>query len=165
MIKTSTLAIATLFTALAVTLLSTTWIVFVPFIFHSEEMSSALNQVVFFVFWAISVTSVIVLILGVPVYLMLYKYNKASLTSLGAVGFIIPIIIILVLDFWLSSSNGSYSSGQNYHGTFREMVVENERTFWGWVSFTEQVITFGLYGLLGAIVFGKTVSSLEQSQK
>ncbi len=160
MIKTSTLSIATFYTALAVTLISTSWMFLLPLVFNSD-MSSILNKVVFFAFWAISVTSVIVLIFGIPVYLILDKNNKASLANLGIAGFIIPVIILLVLDFWSSSSNGSYSSGQNYHGTFREMIVENERTFWGWVSFTEQLITFGLYGLFGAIVFGKTVSTLE----
>lgn len=108
----------------------------------------------------------VVLIIGIPVYLALDLKGKASQRNLALIGFVIPIIILLVFTFLTATDgNGTKSSGANYHGTYRDMVVENERTFWGWLSLIEQFLTFGIYGLFGGTIFGKTVSSLRKTHE
>ena len=154
---TKTLIIATLFTVLIVTIISTCWS-FLPALIMNPESGYILKQTLFFSYWAALVAVIIVLVIGIPVYLVLDKKGKASQTNLAIAGFIIPVIILLAINY-LTTSNGSgtYSSGQNYYGTYHDMVIDNKRTLWGWVSMTEQFITYGIYGLIGATVFGKIV--------
>ncbi len=155
------LLIATLSTVLVVAIIATSW-VFIPSFVFNPEASYLINQALFFSFWTALVTGVIILIIGIPVYLALDIKGKASQTNLALIGFVIPVIILLVITLLTSiGGNGTFSSGQNYYGTYREMVIENERTFWGWVSLTEQFFTYGIYGLIGATVFGKIVSALK----
>ena len=45
------------------------------------------------------------------------------------------------------------------------MVIDNKLTFWGWVSTVEQFITYSIYGLIGATVFGKIVATLKKPNK
>lgn len=102
------------------------------------------------------------MVIGAPVYLALDYKGKASQINLALVGFIIPVIILLLITF-LTATDGSgmYSSGQNYHGTYRSMIVENQRTFWGWINLIEQYLTYGVYGLIGATLFGKIIAVLK----
>ena len=156
---------ATFFAVLIVTLISTSW-VFIPALADSSEASHLVNQALFFVFWAALITGFVVVAIGIPVYLVLDRKGKASQKNLSLVGFIIPIIIFFIITFITTTDgNGTFSSGQNYYGTYRAMVVENERTFWGWVSLIEQFFTFGIYGLIGATTFGKVVSILSKQQE
>lgn len=162
---TSTLLIATLSTILIVTIISTCW-GFLPALIMNPEAGYIINQAFFFSYWAASVAGIIVLVIGIPVYLVLDKKGKASQINLAIAGFIIPIIILLAINYLTASDgSGTYSSGQNYYGTYRDMVIDNKRTFWGWVSITEQFITYGIYGLIGATVFGKIVFILKKPNK
>ena len=156
---------ATFFVVLIVTLISTSW-TFIPSLVGNSELSHLVNQALFYLFWAALITGIVVMAIGIPVYLVLDRKGKASQKNLALVGFIIPITIFFVITFLTATDgNGTFSSGQNYYGTYRAMVVENERTFWGWVSLTEQFFTFGIYGLIGATTFGKVVSLLSKQRK
>ena len=163
--KSLILLIATFSTVLVVTVISTSWS-FLPALILNTEAGYLINQALFFSFLAASVTGAIVLVVGIPVYFSLEMKGKASQANLAMVGFIIPVVIMLIISFLTASDgSGSYSAGQNYYGTYREMVIDNKRTLWGWVGLIEQFITYGIYGLLGATAFGKVVVKLKKPNK
>ncbi|MBU1309813.1 MAG: hypothetical protein KKE30_09815 [Gammaproteobacteria bacterium] len=155
---------ATLIVVIEITLISTVW-VFAPSVMH-DPAGYLINQALFYAFFVALVTGIIVLVVGLPTYFVLDYKSKSSQVNLALVGAIIPVVILFLI-MWVTSSggNGSYSSGQNYYGTYREMVVNNERTLWGWISVIEQFITYSIYGLIGATTFGKAISVMRSRYK
>ena len=102
------------------------------------------------------------LVVGLPTYFVLNYKGKLSQSNLALAGAIIPLVIFFVIMLVTSTGgSGNYSSGQNYYGTYREMVADSERTLWGWISVIEQFITYSIYGIIGAITFGKAVSEIK----
>lgn len=155
---------ATVIVVIEITLISTIW-AFAPTVMQNPA-GYLINQALFYAFFAALVTGIIMLVVGLPTYLVLDYKGKSSQSNLALVGVIIPLVIFFVIMLVTSSGgNGTYSSGQNYYGTYREMVVANERTLWGWISIIEQFITFSIYGLIGAITFGKAVSLIKSQCK
>jgi|GEM_PF-4995260 len=151
---------ATLIVVIEITLISTVWM-FAPSVMHNPA-GYLINQALFYAFFAALVTGIIMLLFGLPVYFALDYKGKSSQSNLALAGAIIPIVIFFVIMLVTSSGeNGTYSSGQNYYGTYRKMVVDNERTVWGWVSVIEQFFTYSIYGVIGAVTFGKAVSVIK----
>ncbi len=162
--KITIFIVAILSVTFAVTVISTSWL-FIPALVENPDASYLISQALSFSALSAIVTGVIVVVIGIPVYLSLERKGKASQTNLALAGFIIPVTILIVISLLTATGgNGSYSSGQNYHGTYRSMVVDNERTFWGWVSMIEQYLTFGIYGLFGATLFGNIISIFERNK-
>ncbi|MDR6982669.1 heme/copper-type cytochrome/quinol oxidase subunit 2 [Rheinheimera pacifica] len=155
---------AILIVVIEITLISTVW-VFAPSVMH-DPAGYLINQALFYAFFVALVTGIIVLVVGLPTYFFLDYKGKSSQANLALVGAIIPVVI-LSLIMWVTSysGNATYSSGQNYYGTYREMIINNERTLWGWISVIEQFITYSIYGLIGAITFGKAVSVMRAQYK
>lgn len=46
-----------------------------------------------------------------------------------------------------------YSEGANWHGHVVTFIDHGTTTFFGWLVYVERIVTFGLPGVLGAIVF------------
>lgn len=162
MTKITSVVAATFLSIFTVTLVAVLWS-FLPALFFSAWEDYIYSQIRSFTLIVLAVAAIIVSIIGIPTYLLLDNYGKATQRNLALTGFLIPVVILLALMIIFSpSGDGSYSSGQNYYGTYRDMVVENERTFWGWVSTVEQYITYGIYGLVGAVTFGKVASLSHQ---
>ena len=149
---------ATISVVLAELIVATTWM-FLPVFVADGEFHIYKSQILSYSSWVALVTGTIVLFIGMPIFLVLKKLGKATFKILGFVGFLIPVLILGTIMLFTSTS-GSYSAGQNYHGTYRKMVIDGEQTFWGWLSTAEQFVTFGIYGVLGAILFSKIVSLL-----
>jgi len=117
------------------------------------------NQILFLGYWVLVVAAIIVILIGIPTYLLLNRRGKATNINLAIVGFIIPVVTFTVINVSFGPS-GRRSAGHTYHGTYRAMVVEGERTIWGWLSFLEQGIIFGICGAIAAAIFGFTVDRL-----
>lgn len=141
-------------TVVIVELLLALVFILLPLLVFGVDISEIGSFILFYLFWVMLVSGSIVLTIGIPIYLVLESKNLASSWNLAAIGFLIPVVIYLVISAIYSVSSG-FSSGQNYYGIYREMIVHGERTFWGWISFVEDTIKFGVHGLIGAIVFGK----------
>ena len=130
-----------------------------PLLVLGVDVSVFDKWILFYLFWVIVVSGTIVITLGIPIYLILERKNWTSTLNLAVIGFLIPIVIFLAASVIFTVSSG-FSSGQNYYGIYRDMVVNGERTLWGWISFGEDALKFGIHGLIGAIVFGKTMSAI-----
>ena len=97
-----------------------------------------------------------VLALGIPLFLILRRINRATWPLVSAAGFTAGAIPVAIYSWPLwSSSKGSYSgySGGNWHGKYVEFTRDGEHTIYGWFSYAESVLMFGVHGLAGAIVF------------
>jgi hypothetical protein len=100
------------------------------------------------------VAAVVILLIGLPVYFTLKHFKLNTTVNIAAIGFAIPVVILCLLSFGITDYEG-YSAGENYYGTYRTTFVSGTRTLWGWVKFFEEIATFGIHGILGAIIFHK----------
>src|SRR3989442_11463759 len=71
------------------------------------------------------VAAAVVLILGVPTFLLLSKFQRAGWASLAIAGFILGILPVAFS--WPRPLEG-YSSGQNWHGRYIDIYVNGNPT-------------------------------------
>jgi len=100
------------------------------------------------------VSAFIIIVIGTPLYFTLKHYKLNTSLYITISGLIIPILIMTFIDFGITSYKG-YSAGENYYGTYRDTFIDGQRTFWGWVKVLESMVTYGIHGVLGAIIFHK----------
>lgn len=89
-----------------------------------------------------------VVVIGIPALLLLRRFRHLSWGSLGTIGFVVaalPVAVIGLFDYAGSSSGG------NWYGTPVEFVVNGQKTFYGWLSYVQSIVFFGLHGLAGAL--------------
>lgn len=116
------------------------------------------NQIIFYLFWITIVATVIVTVVGIPIFFILNRYSKATISKLALVGAAIPSAIFVVINI-LYKPSGSYTSGS------RQLIVDGERTYWGWVNLLEIAAFLSVYGIVAAIVFGFTIHRLISKYK
>lgn len=90
-----------------------------------------------------------VVLTGIPVHIILRRLNFLSWRSLGAVGFLAAALPIAIDGF----AERATDYGGSWHGTSVSFVIEGKRTLYGWLSYAEMVLLFGLHGLIGALTF------------
>ncbi|GGY75023.1 hypothetical protein GCM10011613_20630 [Cellvibrio zantedeschiae] len=112
------------------------------------------NGIGFYLLSVLFVSCTVILLFGLPVYFVLKNFRLNTTLNIAIVGFLIPLIILSVLNFGITSYEG-YSAGENYYGTYRETFVGGTRTIWGWVKLFEEILTFGIHGVVGATIFHK----------
>lgn len=105
----------------------------------------------FFFLSIIVVAAAVVLILGIPTFLLLRKFQSTGWTSLAIAGFLLGALPVAALS-WPRSLEG-YSSGQNWHGKYIATYINGVPTKYAWLTYGENVVFFGLHGLVGALVF------------
>lgn len=91
-----------------------------------------------------------VVVIGIPSVLLLRYFNRLSWLSLGAVGFIFAALPIAIYGW---SEYPGYSSGGNWYGKPVGFVVDGQKTFYGWLSYAQNILFFALHGLAGALMF------------
>ena len=91
-----------------------------------------------------------VVVIGIPSLLLLRHFNRLSWLSLSSVGFIAAATPIAIYGW--SEYPGSSSAG-NWYGTPIDFVIDGQKTFFGWLSYAQGVLLFGLHGLAGALAF------------
>jgi len=112
------------------------------------------NNITTILLSALLVATIIILVTGLPIYFLLKRYNLNTTLNVALVGVVIPVTILCIITFSSALYEG-YSAGENYYGTYRSTVINGERTFWGWVKVFESMLTYGIHGLLGAVIFHK----------
>jgi len=115
---------------------------------------TAPNNIGFYLLSVLLVSCAVILLIGLPIYFVLKKFRLNTTLNVAAVGFLIPLLVLTILNFGITSY-GDYSAGENYYGTYRATFVSGTRTMWGWVKFFEEILTFGIHGVVGATIFHK----------
>src|SRR5512134_3425671 len=108
-----------------------------------QEMLVALAQMSIFV---IVVAAIFVAVLGVPLFLVLKRVGGLNWRSILLAGFLAAAIPYALFAFplWIDSSGFSY--GENWHGTYREFIVDGVYTVYGWLNYLEEIVRFGIQG-------------------
>lgn len=112
------------------------------------------NNIGFYLLSVLLVSCTVILLIGLPIYFVLKNFRLNTTLNVAAIGFLIPLLVLSILNFGITSYD-SYSAGENYYGTYRATFVSGTRTVWGWVKFFEQILTFGIHGVVGATIFHK----------
>ncbi|MFL6721315.1 MAG: hypothetical protein ACJ8FT_05870 [Sphingomonas sp.] len=86
------------------------------------------------------------IVFGLPAYLMLRRHLSARLIACAITGF-----VVAVLPWALLIVSGSGASEASIDG--RATVINGHTTGYGWLQHAEFVLTIGLFGALGGIVF------------
>ncbi len=137
--------------------------ILIPFAYFGEPVSRILNFAFFYAFWVAVVTAGIVVLFGIPSYLTLKYYNIASTKNLLVIGFLIPVILFILYSS-IDQVGSGFSFGANFYGTYRELIIDGVRTTWGWISFAEDLVTFGIHGMIGAFTFKKVWERIAATQ-
>ena len=101
-----------------------------------------------------------VLLLGIPAFLLLDRFGRTNWTSLAIAG--ATLGMLLVAPDWPRDLQG-YSSGVNWHGKYVDMYIRGIPTTYAWLNYGENVFYFGMHGLIGALVFYATWRRLGRS--
>ncbi len=112
------------------------------------------SNIGFYLLSVLLVSCCVILLIGLPMYFVLKSFGLNTTVNVAVIGFLIPLIILSILNFG-TTSFGGYSASENYYGTLRETFVSGTRTIWGWVTFFEEILTFGIHGVVGATIFHK----------
>ena len=129
-------------------------IVFLPVLITGEKIGS-LNpeQAHFFVANVLFVAFAHVMLLGIPAFLLLRKWKRLHVRTISSAGFIAGAVPVAAFSWPLRRDWTGFSSGGNYHGHYVRFIEDGTFTLYGWLSYVESVATFGLLGVLGAVVF------------
>lgn len=110
----------------------------------------ALNDFGFLLIAVLVVSAVAVLMFGIPAFLILFRLRREGWISLGSVGLVLGALPVAY--FWPSRLQG-YSSGHTWHGKYVDVYINGRPTMYAWITYGENVLFFGLHGLVGALVF------------
>jgi len=113
----------------------------------------------FMVLSVLAVAGAAVLLLGIPAFLLLRRFERANWTSLAIAGFALGALPIAALS--RPDTLSGYSAGQNWHGHYVETYISGVPTQYAWFIYGENVLHFGIHGLAGALVFYAVWSRLQ----
>jgi len=119
-----------------------------PVFFESSQGFSGLG---FILMCVLAIAAAGVVILGVPAFFLLKRFQRANWKSLAMTGFGIAASASAVLS-WPRRLAG-YSSGENWHGKYVVTYINGEPTKYAWLTFSESTLYFGVHGVVGALVF------------
>jgi hypothetical protein len=119
-----------------------------PMLLHGETVPW--GEISAFSAFAAVVAVPFVIVVGLPTTYFLHKRGRFSWRNLALIGFLAPAI---PMAFFLPGSEYGSSYGGSFHGQIVEFVVNGKATIYGWLSYLEAVLTFGVHGLVGASVF------------
>ena len=116
--------------------------------------------------YVLVVAAIFVAFLGIPLFLGLRRINKLSWRSILSAGFLAAAVPYAIIAFplWQDYSSGS-SFGGNWYGKDVEFIANGVYTIYGWLSYVEGTIGFGINGLAGADVFYLVWLRLHEPQK
>ncbi|QNA87406.1 hypothetical protein G4G28_01005 [Massilia sp. Dwa41.01b] len=121
---------------------------------HPDALSAAQSQPNFigaFAVMTIAVAAAVVLVGGVPIFLVMRKLDWLSWPSLALAGLLAGALPVAAL-FW-PRPLGDYSDGHNWHGVYVDTYIAGQPTTYAWLSYGEEILRFGCHGLVGALVF------------
>jgi hypothetical protein len=111
---------------------------------------NSLNDLGFMVGAVAVVAAAVVLLLGIPAFLLLRKFRRESWASVGVTGALLGALPNAL--FWPTRTTG-YSAGNNWHGVYVDTYVNGVPTIYAWLQHGESVLWFSVHGLTGALAF------------
>lgn len=101
------------------------------------------------------VAGVVVAFPGTLVFLALRRFGRDTRRWLALSGFALAAVPVALIGWPLypSDPGSSYSSSGNWHGRPVQFVVDSVPTLYGWLVYAENILFFGLHGLIGALVY------------
>jgi hypothetical protein len=108
------------------------------------------------------VASGVALLLGIPAFLLLNRFGRASWTSLAIAGATLGMLPVALA--WPRHLPG-YSAGVSWHGKYVDTYIQGGPTTYAWLTYGENVFYFGVHGLIGALVFYAIWRRLDRSRQ
>lgn len=124
---------------------------YLPILFSHEPFS--LREAAEISLWAVLVAAAHLVVIGLPLFYMLWRYSRLGWPAICLAGFFTGSIGIAILGWPLRTDRGNYSSSGLWHGQTRDFVVNGVPTVFGWLQYAEGLIYFGLHGVAGASAF------------
>ncbi|WP_028101943.1 hypothetical protein [Pseudoduganella violaceinigra] len=118
--------------------------------YFSSPVPMGIGEISFIYFLVVFVSAPVVLVLGIPTFLLLRRSARLGWLSVGLTGFMLGGFLAAL--FWPHALS-SDSASQNWHGKDVEMYIDGSPTIYAWLSYGENIIYYGLHGLVGAVVF------------
>lgn len=124
----------------------------VPAVMGGASVPELVEFLAFYWFWVTIVATPVIVIAGLPAFLLIRARHSPSVGGMAVLGGIIAAGLAAIV-LWTLSPGSGFSSGENYYGTYRDMVIDGVPTLWGWISFVEDTLMFAVHGALGAVFF------------
>ena len=96
------------------------------------------------------------LVLGLPAYLLLRHHIKPTIINCMAVGSAVVVLPALIISMMPSGVTQSSVGG-------RAIIVDGQRTLYGWQTFAESLLHLAAYGAVGGFVFWLIVAGFRRS--
>lgn len=112
--------------------------------------------------YVVAVVTVLLIVIGLPIFFTLKKYNKLNIKNIITSGFLIGALPILFLSYPYDNPGSGASYGGNWHGTYVEGMIDGVHTKYAWYIYIEKVIGFGMHGVIAAYVFFRFWSKYEK---
>lgn len=97
-----------------------------------------------------AVASIVLVVVGIPVFLLLRHVGHHTATVVGLAGLLIAVA--MPASMWPSHLAG-YSAGNNWHGQFVNTYVNGSPTRYAWYEYVEGLVQFAMHGLAGSRAF------------
>lgn len=97
------------------------------------------------------IAAAVILTLGIPAFLVLRRYQLDTWKSLAITGFVLGSVPMAVIAW--PHILGGLTAGYNWHGKFVYFYTNGQPTTYAWLSYGENLIYYGIHGLVGSLVF------------
>jgi len=123
-------------------------VIFFPF---WREAFSSIDIIVFYSIAVLIVSSLVVLLLGVPCFDALNATGRLSLISLSCCGIFIGALPYLLVGY--PQKFDRYGTAAHSHGYLLKFSENVGPATAAWLAYAETALGFGLHGLVGSLVF------------
>ena len=143
------IAIAAILAIAVQPLIYLAWLSFISLVSSGYVDASHFGDLVF---WVCLVATPFVVLFGIPLFVTLRRFHRATVGYMAATGFLAAALPLALVN-WPGFSGAGYSSGGGWNGHHVEFIRNGVATSYGWIQYFAVVVEFGLQGLAGAVVF------------
>jgi hypothetical protein len=143
------IAVAAIFAIAVQPLVYLAWLVTISLVSSGSVEAHEFGNMAF---WVSMVATPFVVVIGIPLFLTLRRFNRVTVGHMAATGFLTAALPLALLN-WPGFFGAGYSSGGSWNGHYVEFIRNGTATSYGWIQYIAVVVEFGLQGLVGAIVF------------
>lgn len=111
----------------------------------------SLDVLAFYSLIVITVSGLVVFLLGIPCFSILHKTQKLGFLSLSASGIFLAMLPYLVIG--RPQYLDGYTAMGQWHGQALKFYENGQPMVLAWLSYAEVALGFGIHGFLGSLVF------------